>query len=356
MAGSKIERFISSIPDGLDGVMILSPENRRYFTGFGSSDGILLISPEKSVFFTDSRYTEAAFESVKDCDVAELKRQESVLDMMRTLGMFNVGIETSYVTLREYTRLKNTFEGVNFITDDETDRAILRQRMIKSEDELECIKRAQSIAEKSFEYILTYIRAGRTEREIQLELDNCMLRNGAEALSFETIAVGGKNSSRPHGCPTDYALKDGDLLTMDFGAVYNGYHSDMTRTVCIGRAGDDEREVYETVLSAQKAALNTICAGISCADGDASARDVIAGAGFGENFGHSLGHGVGIEIHEAPNLSPSSTMTLESGMVVTVEPGIYLQGRFGVRIEDMVVVTDSGCENLTHAGKDLIEL
>ena len=183
-----------------------------------------------------------------------------------------------------------------------------------------------------------------------------LLRNGAEALSFDTIAVSGKNSSMPHGVPTDKTVEDGDFITLDFGAVVDGYHSDMTRTVAVGYVTEEQERVYDTVLKAQQASLDVIRAGISCFDADKAARDIITDAGYGDYFGHGTGHGVGIEIHELPNLSPRSTAILEKGNIVTVEPGIYLPGKFGVRIEDMVFVTENGCKNLTSSQKSLIVL
>ncbi len=183
-----------------------------------------------------------------------------------------------------------------------------------------------------------------------------MLKNGAEALSFDTIVVSGVNSSMPHGVPSEKIIEDGDFITMDFGAVVDGYHSDMTRTVAVGFVTDEQQKVYDTVLKAQMASLDVIKSGISCIDADRAARDVIVNAGYGDYFGHGTGHGVGVEIHEIPNLSPKSTMTLEIGNIVTVEPGIYLPGKFGVRIEDMVFVTENGCKNLTNAQKSLIVL
>ena len=193
------------------------------------------------------------------------------------------------------------------------------------------------------------IRVGRTEKEIQLELDYYMLKNGAEALSFDTIALSGSNTSLPHGVPSDKKVESGEFVLMDFGATYDGWHSDMTRTVCVGKPSDKMKFVYETVLTAQLSALDAVKAGMSGKALDKIARDIITEAGYGDNFGHSLGHGVGVEIHESPYASPSREDILPENSIVTVEPGIYLEGKFGVRIEDFVVVTENGCINMTKA-------
>ena len=211
-----------------------------------------------------------------------------------------------------------------------------------------------SIAEKGFAHMLDFIKVGRTEKEIQLELDYYMLKNGAEALSFDTIALSGSNTSLPHGVPSDKKVESGEFVLMDFGATYDGWHSDMTRTVCVGKPSDKMKSVYETVLNAQLSALDAVKAGMSGKELDKIARDIITDAGYGDNFGHSLGHGVGVEIHESPYASPSREDILPENSIVTVEPGIYLEGKFGVRIEDFVVVTENGCINMTKAPKELI--
>ncbi|MGN0468928.1 MAG: M24 family metallopeptidase, partial [Acutalibacteraceae bacterium] len=211
-------------------------------------------------------------------------------------------------------------------------------------------------AEKAFDHILGFIKPGITEREISLELDYTMLRSGADALSFETIAVSGANGSMPHGVPGEKKIEKGDFITMDFGAVVEGYHSDMTRTVAVSSVSDKQAEIYAIVLKAQEAGLAAIKNGVSCKEVDEQARNVIKSYGYGEYFGHGFGHGVGIEIHEYPNESPKSKAVLKSGNVVTAEPGIYLPGQFGVRIEDMVLVTDDGYYNFTKCKKELIIL
>lgn len=354
-----IDLLMSVLPENIDAALIVTPFNRRYFTDFHSSDGFLLVTRKGSIFYTDSRYIEAARKRIKCCDVAEGKQVFSQMkDYLNERNAKNVAIEASGMTLAEFNRLKanEKMAEFEFIGDNSLDTAISMFRSVKNDYESGKIIEAQKIAEHAFEHILNFIKKGRTEKEIQLELDFYMLKNGAEALSFDTIAVSGVNTSMPHGVPSDKAIADGDFVTMDFGAVVDGYHSDMTRTVAVGFVTDEQQKIYETVLKAQKASLETIRAGVSCFDADKAARDIITSAGFGDFFGHGTGHGVGIEIHEMPNLSPRSTAVLEKGNIVTVEPGIYLPGKFGVRIEDMVFVTENGCKNLTNSQKSLIVL
>ncbi len=354
-----IDRLMSVMPENIDAALIITPCNRRYFTSFDASDGFLLVTRKGSIFYTDSRYIEAAKKQIKCCDVAEGKQIFARMkEYLAERGVKTVAVEASGMSLAEFSRLQKNehMSCFEFISDNSLDSAINVFRSVKNKEEKGKILKAQKIAEDAFLHILSFIKKGRTEKEIQLELDFFMLKNGAEALSFDTIAVSGKNSSMPHGVPTDKIIEDGDFITMDFGAVVEGYHSDMTRTVAVGYVTDEQRFVYDTVLQAQCAALEMIKAGVACADADKAARDVIANAGFGDCFGHGTGHGVGVEIHEMPNLSPRSTTTLEKGNIVTIEPGIYLPEKFGVRIEDMVYVTGNGCENLTKSQKTLIVL
>lgn len=341
----------------IDGALIISPENRRYLTGFASSDGFLLVSEKSAVFITDSRYIEAAENTIKDCEVAlQGSKISEIYDIFKEMGVHKVGIESARMTVSNLSRFQNALNNIDVDFSDELDGIINSLRMVKSDDEIKNIKAAQKIAEDALQYILGFIKPGVTEKEIALELDFYMLSNGAQALSFETIAVSGANSSMPHGVPTGRRVENGDFVTMDFGAVVDGYHSDMTRTVAVGFVTEKQRKVYETVLKAQNTALSCLKPGVLCRDADNAAREVIKNAGYGEYFGHSTGHGVGIEIHELPNLSPSSEQTLQKGNVVTVEPGIYLPGEFGVRIEDFAVITQNAYENLTKAPKELIIL
>ena len=337
--------------------LIIAPENRRYFTGFESSDGFLIVSPEKAVFITDGRYIEAAEKQITACEVRLLgKTYPQIAEVLKEISCRHLLVESTRMTVATYNSLKGVLKSTSISTDSTLDMMINELRSVKAAPEVECIVKAQRIAEKAFEHILQFIKPGVTEKEIQLELDFFMLRNGGEALSFETIAVSGKNSSMPHGVPSHKKIENGDFITMDFGTMINGYHSDMTRTVAVGFATDEMKNVYDTVLRAQQNSLDNIRAGISCKDGDMFARSIINDSGYGKYFTHSTGHGVGVEIHEFPNLSPASDSILEVGNIVTVEPGIYIPDKFGVRIEDMALITENGCENLTKTNKELIIL
>lgn len=350
-----IDKLQSQINCG-DAVLIVSPENRRYLTGFASSDGYLLITKSESVFLTDSRYIEAAQNEITDCsEVALLKSfSEQLPEYIEKLGIKTVFTEAEKLSVAEFAKIQKALPCECLA--ENADKAINALRRIKCEEEKQKILAAQAIAERAFDHILGFIKEGVTEREIALTLDFFMLKNGAECVSFETIAVSGKNSSMPHGVPSDKKIEKSDFVTMDFGAVVDGYHSDMTRTVAVGEISSKQAEVYETVLTAQEKSLEILRAGVLCRDADAAARDIISQAGYGDYFGHGTGHGVGIEIHEEPRLSPKSSQTLQIGDVVTVEPGIYLPSEFGVRIEDMAFITENGCENLTKSPKNLIIL
>lgn len=351
----KLKKLIKDLP--FDAALIMSPENRFYFTGFNSSDGFLLASRDEAVFITDSRYIEAAENTVKGCKVVLQERSISQLkNILDSFGARSVAVEADRLTVSNLIRFEKAFDGLEVIADGVLDTGINAARSVKEPEEIEKIVTAQRIAEKGFEHICEFIKEGKTEKEIQLELDFYMLSHGAEGLSFETIAVSGANGSMPHGVPGEKQVKKGELITLDFGALYEGYHSDMTRTVALGEVSDEQKHIYYTVLEAQLAAINTIKQGVTGKEADEAARAVIRNAGYGEYFGHGTGHGVGVEIHEFPNVSPSNEKPLQSGNVVTAEPGIYIPGKFGVRIEDMVYVTENGCENLTKCPKELIIL
>ncbi len=354
MAISDLQKFLKN---KYEAVIIFSEVNRRYFTGFPSSDGYLVVTKDEAVLFVDSRYVEAAEKSVTACNVRLFKKaNEDIKKYLNERSVIKAYTERNHISVSTADFLKNAFLPCRVTPSKRLEKAIDESRIVKTVSEVESIKAAQRIAEEAFNYILRFIKPGVTEKQIALELDFYMLSHGAEAISFETIAVTGQKSSMPHGVPDDTVVKSGDFITMDFGAVVNGYHSDMTRTVAVGEVTGEQRKVYETVLSAQKSALAILKAGLDCCEADKAARQVIDGAGYGDYFGHSTGHGVGIEIHEAPTLAPMSKGTLQVGNVVTIEPGIYLPGKFGVRIEDMAYITDDGYENLTTTPKELIVL
>lgn len=346
-----LSEFINKLPKNVDGALIVSPESRRYFTGFNASDGFLFITKSGSVFLTDSRYIEAAKNKIICCEVEEQKGK--LMDYAKRFNCKVLAVEADRLTVTQLKNLRKSLHGIK-LTTVATDKIIDSFRAVKNEAEIENICKAQRIAEAAFDHILSFIKVGVTEKEVALELDHYMLSHGADGLSFETIAISGANTSKPHGVPTDKKIEHGDFVTMDYGAVVNGYHSDMTRTVAVGAASDEQKKIYKIVFEAQLAVLRVLKNGVKCSDADKAARDVITEAGYGEYFRHSTGHGVGIEIHEKPFISPKSTATLRSGNVITDEPGIYIPGKFGVRIEDMALITENGCKNLTKAPKELI--
>lgn len=336
--------------------LVVSPENRRYLTDFESSDGYLIITKKEAVLLTDGRYIEAASDKAKGCTGIQLLKRTSLQlpKLAESMRVSKIYTESANLSVSEFAAFEKMFSCP--VIAKKTDSEISALRRQKNKEEKERIIAAQRIAEKAFEHILTFIRPGVTEKDIRLELEYCMLKNGADGLSFETIAISGKNTSMPHGVPSDKKIENGEFVTMDYGALYKGYHSDMTRTVAVGSVSGEMAKVYNTVLKAQKACLKVLKPGTSCKDADAAARKVITDAGYGDYFTHSTGHGVGIDIHERPTLSVRSKDALTSGDVVTDEPGIYIPGRFGVRIEDMIYITEKSHINLTKSPKELIIL
>ncbi len=342
---------INSAAD-FDGVLITCETQRRYLTGFESGDaGVLVITPKGATFVIDGRYFELAEKQAAVPVLLQENLYEQIKDLLADCKRVAV---QSGITLAQFEFMKSKLDGIELAPCEAVDKVLREMARIKTDDELNAIIKAQRIAELAFDHILGFIKEGVTDIEIAAELEYVMRKKGAEAMSFDTIAVSGANSSVPHGVPTAKKVSAGDFVTMDFGAVVNGCHSDMTRTVAVGFATDEMKQVYNTVLSAQIKALDGIKAGVPCSQIDRLARDVISTAGYGEYFTHSTGHGVGYEIHEAPNLSQKSEQILKVGDVVTVEPGIYLPARMGVRIEDMAFVTENGCKNLTKSPKELI--
>ena len=353
----RFERLFGLLPDNVESVLITSDINRRYFAGMKSSAGTVLAFRNKAYLLIDFRYIEKARETVKTAEVIETKElYKEISALLRQEGVKNLAIEAMDVTVSRLNVMKKHLKCVDIIETDVLSNSINKLRMIKDEEEMEYIRKAQEIAESAFDDILGFIKEGVTEREIALELDRLMLEKGAEGISFDTIALAGENTSMPHGVPSDKKVKKGEFVLMDFGAVYNGYHSDMTRTVCVGTPDEEMEKIYNIVLTAQEKAIAAAKAGISGKELDGIARRHICDAGYGEYFGHSLGHGVGLEIHEQPNAAPSYEKNLEKGTVVTIEPGIYIAGKFGVRIEDFVILTENGCINLTKSAKNIISL
>ena len=341
---------------GLRALLLSDEADRLYASGFHTTDGAVLILQDKAYYITDSRYIEAANEAVRDAVVlmssTENKEKDIIKRLLTENSISELGAQEESLSYAEYLRTEKAL-GVKLVPAQKL-CSVLRQ--VKERFEVESIVKAQRIAEKALDYVLGIIKHGISEKEIAAELEYFMAKGGAEGLAFETICVSGANSSRPHGVPGAKKIETGDFVTMDFGCKINGYCSDMTRTVAVGSVSDEMRRVYETVLSAQLAGIDAARAGIIGKDMDMAARRIIENAGYGEYFGHGLGHSVGLFIHEGPNANPREDRPLPAGAVVTCEPGIYLPGRFGVRIEDMVYITENGCENLTNAPKELIIL
>ncbi len=305
----------------------------------------------------DFRYFEKAKRTVKNMEVKlSTKLFSDIKAILKAENITEILIETAETSIDRFKAMEAAFEGIKLSSEPILSQRLTEMREIKSAEEIAKIEKAQSITDSAFLHILNFIKVGKTEREIALELEFFMRRQGSEGTAFDTIAVSGKNSSLPHGVPTDKPLEYGDFLTMDFGAIYDGYCSDMTRTVAIDYVTDEQKEIYDTVLKAQSETLKVIAPTMPCKDIDKVARDIITASGFGENFGHGLGHSVGLEIHESPACNTRDLTPLKQGVIMTVEPGIYLPEKFGVRIEDMVVVTENGYKNLTRSPKELIIL
>lgn len=356
---NKIELFQKNMPSGIDCAVIRSEHNRNYFLGFAASNGTLIIAPDRAVFFTDSRYITAAKQVIDGAEVL-LETGRPLDNLKRFLseaGYKTVAFEAKHTSVEQYNFIKEQFADFSLDFSGKIDTLILNVlRRKKSADEVEKIKAAQKITDDCFTHMCSFIKEGMSEKEIQLEMDFYMLSHGADALSFETIVASGENGAKPHAVPGDRRVKKGDFITMDFGAVVDFYHSDMTRTVALGEPDDEMVKVYNTVLFAQNSAIAAAKGGMPCVEVDAVARNVIQNAGYGEYFGHGTGHGVGVEIHEEPCFNTVSTDVFDTGDVVTVEPGIYLPGKFGVRIEDMIYFDGEIVHNLTKSEKKLIVL
>ena len=352
-----MERRITEIKNFLsdnDAALIMSDTNRLYFTGFKSSAGAVLITKSEAYLLIDFRYFEKAQKNVKHLKVLLANRLYAEIgEILKKFQIKNLFIETDYTTLDGISTLRKGLDGFNILTDNALSKKILKMRSIKDEEEIGSIEKAKMVTDEAYSYILSYIKPGVRETDIALKMEFFMREHGSEGVAFDFIVVSGKNSSLPHGVPTDKKIENGDFVTMDFGGVINGYRSDMTRTVAVGSVTPKQETVYETVLKAQKAALDAIKPEVPCSLIDKTARDIITAEGFGDCFGHGLGHSVGLEIHENPACNTRDTTLLKSGMIMTVEPGIYIPDKFGVRIEDMVLITDNGYKNFTKSPKEL---
>lgn len=356
MSQERLQRLRALMAEqGLNSLFIRSPYNRRYLSGFTGTAGDLLITQEQAWLLTDFRYTEQAAEQAPHFQVLDHQGRllELVAQLLKDAGVAEVGFEQQHLTYQQYKEMEDSLQPIRLLP---VHHLVEQLRMIKDEQELQLIRQAARIADQAFAHILTLVKPGVSERELANELEYQMKKLGATGPSFDTIVASGPRSSLPHGVASERKLQHGDLITFDFGAVYQGYCSDLTRTVALGKVDPELEKIYEIVLRAQERALDQIRPGLAGKEADRLARQVIEEAGYGPRFGHSTGHAIGLEIHEEPSLSPRSDVLLREGMVVTVEPGIYLPGRGGVRIEDDVHLVAGGLEVLTSSPKEWVTL
>ncbi len=339
----------------LDAVVVSSAENIRYLSGFTGDSTLLMITLHQAYLLTDFRYLEQAEQESPDFTVAEPAGGlvETLADVAAKTDVKKLGFEAEHITYQQLKVFEEKLSGIDLLP---TVDLIETERQRKDDGEIANLRKAVEIADQAFEKVLPLLKPGVTEREIAAELEYIMKKNGAEKPAFDFIIASGPRSALPHGSASDKKLLPGEFVTLDYGAVYKGYHSDMTRTVVLGKASEEQRKLYDIVLEAQLQGIQQVNAGVVCAEVDRAARDIIKGYGYGENFGHGLGHSVGLAIHEKPNFSFRDQTVLTPGMALTVEPGIYLKGWGGVRIEDIVLVTDAGCEVLTTTTKKLLEV
>lgn len=353
---TNLEKYRSILDEKVDGLLLTSRYSRHYGAEFDIAEGIAVVSQKGCRYFTDSRYIESAAKNIKNFQVVMTDRSRNyallINQAIDEFGIHALGFEEEYITAGELARFQNDLKA-ELVPYNEK---IYAFRAVKEEWELDRLRKAQRIADAALLETLPRLKVGMTELEAQAELIYCMYKNGAQGLSFDPIVVSGPNTSLPHGVAGNRVIQEGDFLTMDFGVLYQGYCSDTTRTVAFGYATEEMRKVYNVVLKAQREAIAATKAGVTGKMIDGIARQVITDAGYGDYFGHSYGHGVGLEIHEAPNMNMRNDQILPAGAVCSAEPGIYLPGKFGVRIEDVTILTAHGCENLTKLPKELLVL
>lgn len=356
---NRIQKLAGKLKEArLDGILLLKDSNIRYISGFTGSESYVVISANSNTFITDSRYTEQAEAECSGFEVVRwrspaLGLTETIQKVCEAKGIKNLGFEQDKVTYEFYEKLEKGLPGVKLTP---TRGLVEDIRYVKDKEEIECIRTAAQIADEAFTELLGILKAGVTEKDMERELQYLIKKKGAEDIGFPTIIASGKRSSLPHAIPSDKKIEKGDLVTFDFGAMYKGYRSDITRTIVVGKADEKQKEIYNIVKMAQEKGVKALKAGISGKVPDDCARGYIREAGYGDFFGHGLGHGVGLDIHEEPFMSTNCERVLEAGNVITVEPGIYLPDWGGVRIEDTVLVKEEGIEILTKFSKELIEL
>jgi len=352
----RLEKLQNKLPQaGLDGLLIGNRENRLYMSGFTGSEGKLLVTREGAFLCVDFRYVEQAREQAPGWEIVEYQRPytATLSRLITGLGLQKVGFEKEYLSYQGYQSLLDNIPGIKWLP---VAGLVESLRLQKDEAEIESIKRASRLDDLAFGHIVEYLGPGLREREVALELEVFARRQGGEGASFDIIVASGPRAALPHGVASDKLLQAGELVIMDFGTIVDSYHSDFTRTVIIGEPSAKQRKVYEVVREAQETALAAVAPGRSAGEIDALARKVIADRGYGPYFGHGVGHGVGLNIHEGPQLSPGAETVLLPGMVITIEPGIYIPGWGGVRIEDLLLVTETGCEVFTQSSRELIKI
>jgi len=348
-----LDKYLSLLGEEVDGLLLTSRYSRHYGAEFDIAEGVAIVTAKGCRYFTDSRYIESAQRDLKGFEVLcvdKIGYMKLLNDAIADFGVTVLGYEENYLTVAELMGYEQNLNAklIPF------NKQIYAFRGVKEAWELELMRKAQAITDKAFAEVITRLKAGMTELELQAELIYCLYKNGATGLAFDPIVVSGPNTSLPHGVAGARVICEGDFVTMDFGASYMGYCSDMTRTVAVGFATEEMKKIYATVLEAQLAGLAASKAGVPGKDIDGAARKIISDAGYGEYFGHGYGHSLGLEIHEAPNCNPANDQPLPAGAVCSAEPGIYLPGKFGVRIEDCIVYLEDGHENLAHSPKNLI--
>lgn len=347
----RIKKAVQGISElGAEAVLISKPVNVVYLSDFKSSNCYILLTEKESFLITDFRYIEAAELNKAGLTPVIIGRDYTVFDFVNSLGIKSLAVEEEEITYSFYKTLSSKYSGEIL----SAGSMVEKLRIIKDSYEMDCIRRAEAVGDEAFTFLTGFVKEGMSEKEIAFELEYFMRRKGAQGLSFDSIVVSGSRSSMPHGMPSDKKIEKGDFITFDFGCIVDGYCSDMTRNLIIGEPTAEQKKVYNVVKEAQQTALEAVAAEKKASDIDTIARDIIKYYGYGEYFGHGLGHGVGLEIHEAPTLNPGGAELLKPGMAITIEPGIYLPGSFGVRIEDLVLVTETGCEVLSSSNKDLI--
>ncbi|MEI7024682.1 M24 family metallopeptidase [Paenibacillus sp. y28] len=354
MIAERLKRLRTALAEqGLPALLISNPYNRKYITGFTGSSGYVLVTDRDAILFTDFRYREQAPKQAPLYRIVEHEPRAmlSVRQVLQELGISELGFEQNGVTYGAFLSFAEDLKGIQLLP---TDSIVEKLRMIKDAAELKIMQEAVELADRAFTHILGYIKPGAKERDIALELEFFLRKNGAAGTSFDTIVASGERSALPHGVASDRVLQPNEFVKLDFGALYQGYCSDITRTVFIGKPTDRHKEIYRIVLEAQLHALANLRPGMTGREGDSLTRDIITKYGYGDCFGHGTGHSLGMQIHEAPRLSQTCDTVMEPGMTMTVEPGIYISGFGGVRIEDDIVFTETGIRILTHSSKEFL--